>query len=107
MILCPFLFSFFCAFEFSINAALIAFDDVFRAFDAHAWSKHRAEKIEFSRTKSLARICRRTNRTMILNQQKTSVTFFPDLGHVAFFSPDLRQCLQFLSSGRLGLIRLP
>ena len=32
----------------SIHAALIAFDDVLRALDAHSWSKHRAEEIELS-----------------------------------------------------------
>ena len=81
----------------SIHTPLIAFDDVLRALNTHSWSKHRAKEIELSRAETLARICRCTDWTVVLNQQVTSLTFFPDLGHVAFFSPDLRQCLQFLS----------
>ena len=77
------LFSFcaFCAFLwlYKVDAALIAFDDVLRAFDAHSWSKYRTEEIEFSRAEPLARVGSRTDRAVVLNQQVTSLTFFPDL----------------------------
>jgi hypothetical protein len=96
-----------CAFFHSIHAPLIAFDDVFRAFDTHAWSEHGSKEIQLSRTESLARIRRRANRTVILDQQKATVVFLSDLGHVTFFSSDLCQRPQFSLERIFGLIRLP
>ena len=74
---------------------MIAPDNVFRALNGDSWSKHRSKQIQLRRAEPLARICRRADRTVVLNQQKTSLTFRSDLGHVAFFSPDLRQLLKF------------
>ena len=75
----------------SIDAPLIAFDDVFGAFDSHAGSEHGSKQIQLSRAETLARVCRGADRTVILDQQKASVVFLSDLGHVTFFSSDLRE----------------
>ena len=78
-------------FSNSIDAALVALDDVFGAFDGDAGGKDRAKEIELGRAETLAGVCRSADRTMVLNEQKTSVLFLPDVGHVAFFGSNLRQ----------------
>ena len=78
-------------FSNSINATLVAFDDVFGAFDGDAGAEDGAKEIELSRAETLAGVCRGADWTVVFNQQEASVLFLPDVSHVAFFSSNLRQ----------------
>ena len=60
----------FCAFLWlnSIDAAVVALDDVLGAFDGNTRSEDGSEQIELGRTEPLTSIRRRANRTMVFDQ---------------------------------------
>lgn len=78
-----------------VNTTLVAADDMLRPFNLHSRSKHGSKQLQLRRAETLARICRSTDRTVVLNQQIAAIAFPSDLGHVAFFSSHLRQLLKF------------
>jgi len=83
-------------FSHSINAALIAFDDVFGAFDGDAGAEDRAKEIEFSRAETLAGVRRSADRTMVLDEEKAAFAIVPNLGHITFLGSDASEPAEFV-----------
>jgi len=69
---------------------LVAFDDVFAAFDGDGGAEDGAKEIELGRAETLAGVCRSAYRAVVLDEEK-AVVVLSDLGHVAFFSSNLRK----------------
>src|SRR5262249_35914142 len=76
-----------------VGTATVAGDNVLHALYADVGTEHRAKQLKFRFAKPFADGRRRADRAMILDEEKTSIPFALDFGHVAFLGPHLSQLL--------------
>src|SRR5262245_51317939 len=77
----------------AVDAPPIAGHDVLAAFDTDAWAEDVAKEIEFSRAEALAHGRRGADGAVVFDEEE-AVAVAPDLGHVAFLGPLLRERAQ-------------
>src|SRR5205807_8855267 len=75
----------------AIRTAAAPGNDMFRALDHDVRPKHRPEKLEFGSAESLASARRRTDRTVVLDQQEGPFPGRLELGHIPFRRSDSGQ----------------
>src|SRR5258708_40037782 len=75
----------------AVSATAIYSDDVFDAFHGDVWPQYCPKETQFRRAEAFARCGGRTDRTVILNQEKSAISFGLHFSHVAFLGPDASQ----------------